>query len=341
MTDVARVAAVSHQTVSRVLHGHPNVRATTRARVLEAIEQLGYSPNLTARALATGRSNAVGLVMLSTTLFGPLATLYAVDQAARAAGYSVLIASVRSTDRQSLSAAVTRLVQQSVAGVIMIVPVLTADSALAALPPGLPVVAVEADPNGGVPTVTVDQHAGAYLATRHLLELGHRTVVHIAGPSDWIEAGRRIEGWRQALSDAGAPVPAVIRGDWSARSGYEAGRVLAPRREVTAVFAANDNMALGLLRAMSEHGRAVPEQLSVIGFDDIGEAAYFTPPLTSVRQAFEEMGRRSVALLIRAIHAGEPVEHAELAPELVLRKSTAPPPPSAREPRSAREPAPA
>lgn len=327
MTDVARAAAVSHQTVSRVLHGHPNVRPATRARVLAAIDALGYSPNLTARALATGRSSAVGLVMLSTKLFGPLATLYAVDQAARAAGYSVSIASVRSTDRQSLSAAVTRLVQQSVAGVIMIVPVVTADSALAALPAGLPVVVVEADPQGGVPTVTVDQHAGAYLATKHLLDLGHRTVVHVAGPSDWIEASQRIEGWRQALSDAGATIPAVIRGDWTARSGYEAGRLLAPRQDLTAVFAANDNMALGLLRAMSESGRSVPEQLSIVGFDDIGEAAYFTPPLTSVRQAFEEMGRRSVALLIRAIHGdSEPVEHAELAPVLVLRKSTAPPP---------------
>jgi DNA-binding LacI/PurR family transcriptional regulator len=327
MTDVAKAAAVSHQTVSRVLNGHPNVRPATRDRVLAAIAELGYRPNLAARALASGRSNQLGLVTLNTMLLGPIATLYAVEQAARSSGYSVSITSVRSIDRHSLSESVSRLVQQSVAGVIIIAPVASRDSALDALPPELPAVVVEADPeSSAVSAVTVDSQLGAALATRHLLELGHKTVFHISGPRDWIEAQQRITGWRRTLEAAGAPVPEVILGDWSAQAGYDAGRVLADLPDATAVFAANDNMALGLLRALSEQGRSVPREMSVVGFDDIAEAGFFTPPLTSIRQDFSEMGRRTVELLLRQVETGaRSVEHITLAPELVLRESTAPP----------------
>ncbi len=326
MTDVAKAASVSHQTVSRVLRGHPNVRPATRDRVLAAIEELGYRPNLAARALATGRSTALGLVTLNTTLFGPVATLYAVEQAARAAGYSMSVSSVRSIDRHSLMDAVDVLVQQAVAGVIIIAPVATDDSALSALPRELPAVVVEADAEPAFSAVTVDQVQGAYLATKHLLDLGHQTVVHISGPKDWIEARRRVTGWRRALDEAGAEAPELIAGDWSARSGYEAGLVLGSVPEATAVFAANDNMALGLLRALNERGRSVPSEVSVVGFDDTAESAFFTPPLTSVHQDFAEMGRRSVELLLRQIDTGtRSVERVMLAPELVLRESTARP----------------
>lgn len=326
MTDVARAAAVSHQTVSRVLNGHPNVKPATRDRVLAAIEQLGYRPNLTARALASGRSSQLGVVTINTMLLGPVATLYAVEHAARASGYSVSITSVRSIDRRSLVESVSRLVAQAVAGVIIIAPLATRDSALDALPADLPAVVVEADPSSTVSAVAVDSRLGARLATAHLLELGHRTVFHVCGPRDWIEAQERATGWRDALRDAGARVPEPILGDWSAHSGYEAGRVLARLPEVTAVFAANDNMALGLLRALSEHGRSVPGDISVVGFDDVAEAGFFTPPLTSVRQDFPEMGRRSVELLLRQIDTGaRTTEHVMLAPTLVLRGSTAAP----------------
>lgn len=325
MTDVAKAAAVSHQTVSRVLNGHPNVRPATRERVLAAIEELGYRPNLAARALASGRSTQLGLVTLNSMLLGPVATLYAVEQAARTAGYSVSITSVGSIDRHSVSESVSRLVDQSVAGVIIIAPVASRDSALDALPPELPAVVVEADPETAVSAVTVDSRLGAQLATRHLLDLGHETVVHICGPLDFIEAQERIAGWRRTLEKAGAPVPELIQGDWSAQSGYDAGQVLANAPQVTAVFAANDNMALGLLRALNEHGRSVPGEISIVGFDDIAEAGFFTPPLTSIRQDFSEMGRRSVELLLRQVDSGRMVERIVLAPELVLRESTAPP----------------
>jgi len=326
MTDVAKAAAVSHQTVSRVLHGHPNVRPATRERVLAAIEELGYRPNLAARTLVTGRSNAIGLVTLRTTLFGPVATLYAVEQAAWASGYSVSVSSVSSIDRRSLSESVARLVQQAVSGMIIIAPIASSEPALDALPDDIPAVVVEATPDSDVAAVAVDQIAGARIATQHLLDLGHRTVAHISGPPDWTEARRRVEGWRSTLEQAGAEVPAVLVGDWSARSGYDAGCVLAELPEITAVFAANDNTALGLLRAMSERGRSVPEHLSVVGYDDIAEAAFFTPPLTSIRQNFAEMGRRSVELILRQMETGNrSAERIELTPELVLRESTAAP----------------
>jgi DNA-binding LacI/PurR family transcriptional regulator len=326
MTDVAKAAAVSHQTVSRVLNGHPNVRPATRERVLAAIEQLGYRPNLAARALASGRSNQLGLVTLNTMLLGPIATLYAVEQAARSSGYSVSITSLRSIDRLSLSESVSRLLQQSVAGVIIIAPVVSSDSALDALPPELPAVVVEADPEAAVSAVTVDSRLGATLATRHLLELGHETVFHISGPQDFIEAQERVTGWRETLQQAGAPVPELIFGDWSAQSGYDAGKLLSKLPDATAVFAANDNIALGLLRALDEAALSVPGDMSIVGFDDIAEAGFFTPPLTSIRQDFSEMGRRSVELLLRQIETGaRSVEHITLAPELILRESTAPP----------------
>jgi DNA-binding LacI/PurR family transcriptional regulator len=148
-------------------------------------------------------------------------------------------------------------------------------------------VAVEAGPDESVPVVTVDQVAGAAAATRHLLELGHRTVWHVAGPADWLEARQRVDGWMAALEAAGAAPPPLVAGDWSASSGYEIGKRLASVRDVTAVFAANDQMALGILRAMHEAGRDVPRDLSVVGFDDIPEAQFFTPPLTTVHQDFQ------------------------------------------------------
>ena len=324
MTDVARLAGVSHQTVSRVLNGFSGVRSTTRLRVLAAIEELGYRPNLAARALVTGRSRTLGLVTLDTTLFGPIATLYGIERAAREAGYFVSVATLRSIDPPSVEEALTRLAQQAVEGVILIAPLASPTDALASMGREIPVVVVEGSPTGDLPAVTVDQVAGARAATEHLLSLGHETVFHVAGPADWLEARERLEGWRQALADAGAEVPALLGGDWTARSGFEAGQTLARIPDATAVFAANDDMALGLLRALHERGRRVPEEVSVVGFDDISAAAYFTPPLTTVHQDFDEVGRRSLALLVELVLARKPSsERIVIPPKLVVRQSSA------------------
>jgi DNA-binding LacI/PurR family transcriptional regulator len=325
MTDVAKLAGVSHQTVSRVLNGSPQVRAETRERVLLAMQELDYHPNSAARALVTGRSRTLGVVSFDTTLFGPASTLYAIERAAHDAGYFITIVSLEALDRASVLSAVERLRMQGVDGVLVIAPLEGSRDALVALPRDAPLVVVEAGPADTLPVVAVDQIAGSSLATQHLLDLGHPTVVHIAGRPDFLEAAQRIDGWRATLEAAGADVPPVLVGDWSARTGYELGRRLVREGGVTAIFVANDQMALGVLRALHEAGIEIPRQVSVVGFDDIPEAQYYTPPLTTIRQDFAEIGRRSLRLMLDMVETGAaPAAPALVMPELVLRSSTAP-----------------
>jgi DNA-binding LacI/PurR family transcriptional regulator len=327
MTDVARLAGVSHQTVSRVLNDHPNVREQTRLRVRAAIAELGYRPNRAARALVTGRSQLIGIVAQNTTLYGPASMLAAFEQAAAEAGFAVSVGSVGRLDRESIAGAVGRHLDQRVAGLVVIAPVASADDALEGMPAGIPLVTIDGDPSRSAALVTVDQVAGARIATRHLLEAGHRTVWHVSGPADWYDAAGRIEGWRSTLQAAGAEVPPIFPADWSSAAGYRAGQVLARMPEVSAVFAANDHLALGILRALSERGRRVPQDISVVGFDDVPEAAYLIPPLTTVRPDFAAVAKAGLDLLLsqiaeRATPAGEVV----IAPTLVDRESVGPPP---------------
>jgi DNA-binding LacI/PurR family transcriptional regulator len=327
MRDVARLAGVSHQTVSRVVNDHPNVRPETRTRVLDAMRALNYRRNLAARTLVTRRSGTLGLIAYETTLFGPASTLYGIEQAAHAAGYFVSVASIRSLEREPVLEAVERLRAQSVEGIVAITPKSTVANALGRVPTDLPAVGVGGAGSETVSAVRIDNVAGAAMATRHLLSLGHRTVHHIPGPADWPEARDRIDGWRDALSAAGAPVPAVRPEDWSARSGYRQAAALADDPSVTAIFCGNDQIALGALRALHEAGRRVPEQVSVVGFDDVPEAPYFLPPLTTVRQDFVELGRRGLDLLLEQItSATRPLRQVLLTPRLVTRASSAPPP---------------
>jgi DNA-binding LacI/PurR family transcriptional regulator len=324
MRDVALLAGVSHQTVSRVLNGFTSVRPETRSRVLDAMEALNYRRNLAARTLVTRRSGTVGLIAFETTLFGPASMLYGIEQAAQSEGYFVSVASVRTLERAPVVDALDRLRQQAVEGIVAIAPKNTVAQALGQAPADLPVVSVGGADDESVPTVRVDNTAGAATATQHLLDLGHRTVHHIAGPRDWPEARERTDGWRDTLYAADAIVPAVRQGDWSAKSGYAAGRALATDCEVTAIFCGNDQMALGALRALHEAGRAVPDEVSVVGFDDVPESPYFLPPLTTLRQNFAELGRRSINLLVRQIAAGtRDPQQVILQAELITRSSTA------------------
>lgn len=322
LMDVAVLAGVSAMTVSRVLNAPDRVRAETRARVMAAVRELDYRPNQAARQLVTGRSGVLGVVSIDTTLYGPASTLYCIEQAARRAGYNVSIASLPSLSRRSMEEGVQRLRAQAVDGVIIVAPHESAADGLRHLPPEMPVVAVDAGDDIPVPVAKVDQQAGARRVTRHLLSLGHETVWHVAGPADWLDANGRIEGWRGVLEAAGREVPEVLRGDWSARSGYQLGRRLCENPDVTAVFVANDQMALGVLRALREAGRRVPEDVSVAGFDDIPESAYFWPPLTTVRQDFGEVGRHAFHLLLDFMAGHEPEARRLVEPELVVREST-------------------
>jgi DNA-binding LacI/PurR family transcriptional regulator len=295
--------------------------------VIAAMLELGYRRNSVARALATGRSNTLGVVSFDTTLYGPASTLFGIERAAHEAGYFIIVASLTSLDRASVMDAVDRLRLHGVDGILVIAPQEDAVDALLHAPSDVPLVAVEGGPRDTVPVVAVDQFAGAASATQHLLDLGHKTVWHVAGPADFLEAQERVEGWRTTLEVAGVEPPPPLVGDWSARSGYDLGRRLSRDASVTAIFVANDQMALGVLRAMHEAGRAMPGDVSLVGFDDIPESPYFTPPLTTVRQNFIEVGGRSLRLLVHAIETGERVVPASRVPtELVVRASTGPAP---------------
>lgn len=326
MADVAVIAGVSHMTVSRVLNDPGSVKPVTRDRVLAAMQSLGYRPNGVARALATGRTRRIGVLALATALYGPTSTLLSIETAARVAGYHLDIVRLRAVTRQSIAEEADGLRGRGVDGIIGITPHTWAPGVLQSAISGLPLVAVEGAA-GPLPTVAVDQEKGAALATEHLLALGHATVWHVAGPRGWLEAKARSRAWRETLQRAGRPVPPVLPGGWGVQSGYAAGRRLAQERDVTAVFVANDQMALGVIRALGEAGIRVPDQVSVVGFDDVPEAAYFTPPLTTVRQDFDAVGLLALKLLLDQMADGAAEErHVVVEPRLVVRESAAPPP---------------
>ena len=326
--DVARLAGVSHQTVSRVLNDRPHVREATRERVEQAVRELGYRPNVAARTLVTKQATTLGIIAVRTTFFGPASLLAAIEQAARGEGWFVSIVSLHDLDGPALAAALDQLQRLAVAGVVVIAPQRAATEELRKRPPLVPVVAVDGGLEADLPVVCVDQAAGARLLTEHLLDLGHATVHHVAGPEDWLEAEQRVAGWAEALQLAGARVVEPVRGDWSPRSGYQAGLRLALDPAVTAVFAANDQMALGVVRALQDSGRAVPGEVSVVGFDDIPEAEFVGPGLTTIRQNFAEVGRRSITHLLALVRGEQPPDDGVVAPQLVVRASTAAPEPT-------------
>ncbi|HEY8720414.1 LacI family DNA-binding transcriptional regulator [Pengzhenrongella sp.] len=326
MSDVARVAGVSHQTVSRVLNDHPSVRPATRDRVLDAIAELGYRRNSAARTLVTRRSGAIGVVTTGLPYFGPASTLIAVEAAARDAGYFVSVATLARNDATSVDHAVEHFLAQGVEGIICIAPHSDVRDALVPFGDVVPLVMIasEASPGFAFHTMSVDQELGARLATRHLLELGHRDIAHLAGPQDWIDAHARAVGWRKELAAAGVAPGEQISGDWSPDRGYEVGLRLVRDGLPGAVFAANDQLALGLLRAFAESGLRVPRDVSVVGFDDITGSAHFFPPLTTVRQEFGALGTRCMQMLLAAIN-GFDSDPTPIPPSLVVRFSTGPP----------------
>ena len=332
LSDVARLAGVSDMTVSRVYNEPWRVRAATRERVEAAIAQLGYRPNAAARSLNTGRSRTIGVVALNTGLYGPSSTVHAIEEAARAAGYYVSVASASGTSTEAVRESVQRLLSQGVDGVAITAPFRAATRVVEELRGAAAVVAAEGLGLKGTVSVSVDQALGARLAVEHLLELGHRTVHHIAGPADWLEAEARTAGWREALRRARRRTPAPVAGSWQARSGYEATLSLTSRPGMTALFVANDHMAQGALRALNEQGLHVPGDVSIVGFDDVPESAYYLPPLTTIRQDFAQVGRETVRLLLEQLAGGRPPALQDgrfeplVKPALVVRSSTAAPP---------------
>ena len=326
MADVARLAGVSSQTVSRVSTGHPGVVESTRRQVLDAMRELGYRPNSAARALKRGEFRTIGVILFTLATTGNSRTVEAIAAQAAQEGYAITLIPVAVPTQDGVLGAFTRLGELAVDGVIVIMEVHLLDAANLTLPPGVPVVVVDSDAGDRYPVVDTDQADGARQAIRHLLGQGHRTVWHVAGPEESFSAERRAAAWQDVLTASGRPVPPVLRGDWSAASGYRAGQTLAASPDCTAIFVANDQMALGVLRALHERGRRVPEEVSVVGFDDIPDAASFLPPLTTVHQDFDEVGRRCVQGLLEQIRGESRSPGTVLVPTtLVTRESAAPP----------------
>jgi DNA-binding LacI/PurR family transcriptional regulator len=329
ITDVAKLAGVSHQTVSRVLNDI-SVRPATRARVDAAIRELNYRPSSAARALVTRKSNAIGLIATGAPLYGPSSTMLAFNEAARAAGYQVTIASMTSVDREAMVSTVEVLLGQRVEALVLIVADVAAFDAIAGLDIDVPLVTAESSGREGFLSVSIDQFAGARLAVRHLVGLGHRSILHVKGP-DWsVDAAERERGWRVELESSGLPVAPPLEGTWLAASGYAIGTELTRTGAVggagaTAIFSANDQMAIGLLHALSDAGLRVPGDVSVVGFDDIPESEHFSPPLTTVRQDFADLGARMMETLLQVLDGRPPLEPVHTTPELVVRSSTGAP----------------
>jgi DNA-binding LacI/PurR family transcriptional regulator len=323
--DVARLAGVSHQTVSRVLNNHPSIRESTKARVLAVMGELQYRPNRAARALVKGQSRTIGVVSASSEQYGPAKSIAAIQDAARDAGFYVNTANLTSVDRESIEAAIDHLMYQAVEGIVVIAPQVRVFDVLSELLIDVPYVTLQSSGRLEDHTLSVDQIGGARLATRHLIDLGHRNIYHLAGPQDWIEAEARMRGFLEEMGAMDVPTTAPILGDWTADFGYFAGRELLRIRDFTAIFSSNDQMALGLMHAIRDAGLNIPRDISIVGFDDIPEAAHFWPPLTTVRQDFKELGRRCIALLLGDIAGDTQGYHGTIEPELIVRGSTAPP----------------
>jgi LacI family transcriptional regulator len=329
MVDVAKLAGVSQQTVSRVVNGAENVAPEIRERVGLAIEQLRYRRNTAAAALASNRTMNLGVVSYALSVHGPSVALFGISEQARVNGYSTRLVTLDALDRASIRAALSELSGNEVDGIIVLAPLYAAIEVLRGLDAELPVVTFEQGSPASSTSVSIDEVLGARLAVRHLLELGHETVWHVEGPGGWMASDARRRGWAEELSQNGRVLPpTVLTDDWSTAEGYRAGLKLSDTPEVTAVFAASDAFSLGVLKAFDERGITVPGQVSVVGFDDLAEARFFKPSLTTVFLDFEEIGHLAVERILAMMRGEESAVIPLIRPRLLVRDSTAMPPSS-------------
>jgi DNA-binding LacI/PurR family transcriptional regulator len=323
--DVATFAGVSHQTVSRVVNKASHVAAPTRARVLEAVSHLGYRPNNAARNLVSRRSSLIGVITFCQDSFGPSHLLISVDTAAMKSGYNTLLASITEPTVKAIQRAADDLRTHGVEGIILNVPTAVDLSSLQDVFRHLPYVATDAVAGNEITTVTTDHEYGACISTEHLIELGHRRIACISGPLDWRCGLLRRDGWSGTLKKHRIPEGPSMVGEWSAKGGFVAAEELIRRhpKKFTAIVAGNDQMALGVIRALANHGLKVPDDVSVVGYDDMPEAAFFNPSLTTVTHDFETAGRTCLEFLLRRIRQPQsPDERLIIRPELVRREST-------------------
>lgn len=326
LKDVAREAGVSYQTVSRVINNGPRVSVATKDRVLAVIAELGYQRNDAARALVTSRSHAIGVIADASPRYGPVSTLAAVEKAARDAGYTALVATMSNPAPATVAQAFRSFTERGVEGIVVIAPRVPMATVAQGMSVDVPVVMLspgEAS-HEGITVFFEDQELGARLATRHLVQLGHREIAHLAGSQDWLDGQVRLRGWQAELNAHKIPAVAVRYGDWSGESAYRIGQQMVAEGLPSSIFIASDLMALAFLRAVYEHGVRVPQDISVVGFDDNEFAPQVFPPLTTVRQSFATVGTRCMEILLDLIE-GRPVDNAPAVPELIVRESAAAP----------------
>lgn len=322
--DVAHLSGVSAQTVSRVINGDVHVSTRTRNRVLKAIEELNFRPNRAAQTLVTRRSRILQVISFGTIQYGPSQMVAHVEAEAKARGYNLIFSSIANVTTEEISEAIDNPIGR-LEGIIMITPVLGASYAeLGALLRGIPCVWIGIEQGADIPSVVIDQTYGSRLATQHLIDLGHRQISEISGPLNWFDASARTRGWKTTLEAAGIEPGISIEGDWTAAGGYAAvNRLIEAHVPFSALIVGNDQMALGAIHALDEHGLCVPSDVSVVGFDDIPEASHFKPPLTTVRQDFSAMGKQGVEYLVSLINNPDtPLHQRVLLPQLVVRRST-------------------
>jgi DNA-binding LacI/PurR family transcriptional regulator len=320
--DVAKLSGVSHQTVSRVLNNHSSVKADTREKVEKAISELNYRPNQAARQLVTSQSRIIGILIAGSELYGPWAILNAMEREARVEGYSVISISILPDSPESWKSGIEQLRNLNIDGVIAI-----------ALPSAIikevekslntaTIVIVDAEPSKKFDTVNIDNYQGGKLATEHLIELGHRNILHITGPLPGYEGKMRQAGYEDAMKSASLKSE-VIQGDWSIEKGYEIGCEIASRKKLpTAIFAANDHQALGVMKALAEKKIKVPTDISVIGFDDIPESGFLNPSLSTVRQNFDELGNLAINRTLLQLKSPTKPESFKIPSELIVRESS-------------------
>jgi DNA-binding LacI/PurR family transcriptional regulator len=337
LRDVARRAGVSYQTVSRVINNHANVADETRQRILETIDELDYHPNKAARSLAARHSQTLALITFGLDFYGPAQMVVNIERAARNAGYDLIFSNVASNltsmnntnaSVKSIHAAINSIRRWQVDGILMITPILEMrydTITKQGKSVDIPIVQINGPLGAQTPSVVVEQRAGSRLITQHLIDLGHQRIAEICGPLTWFDALARHESWEATLKAADLEPRLSIEGDWTAQGGYQAAKQLLDS-DFSALVVGNDQMALGAMRALREAGLRIPEDVSVVGFDDIAESSFFEPPLTTIRQDFAALGKRGVETLIeRIVNPGLPLEQQVIYPELILRASTSSP----------------
>jgi LacI family transcriptional regulator len=331
---VAKATGVSTQTVSRVINNRPDVAPETRERILMTINELGYRPSALARSLIQQRSYTLGVVTAGLMYIGPSRTLNGITSAAEEAGYSLLLKELPRFDTDDVAPIFQALLSRHVDGIIWAVPEVGENRNWVdqeSLNLGIPIVYLAMKPKENISDVAVDNYLGGRMAISHLLEQGYKHIGHITGPLDWWEARQRMSAWKNALKDSGfeARDEYWVEGNWSSASGVQAvERLFEQYPEMDSIFVANDQMALGVIQAACQKGLRIPDELAIVGFDDIPESAFFCPSLTTVQQDQHAMGRVAVEETIKMIEAGwqglELVEPKSmlLAPTLVVRQSS-------------------